>query len=149
MVVKEFEYEHEYVNGNTVVKPQRRSEDTDKKKYEELQRSKRERNKKRKEEKKRRHGILQITAFLFVVGMVIIVRDNNVYSMQKELTTIKSEIKVVQDDNESLRVDLLKVSSLDNIKTNAEKRLGMVPATKENTIQIELPNKYFDSIENK
>ena len=146
MVVKEFEY----VNGNTVVKPERRSEETDKKKYEELQRSKRERNKrKREEEKKRRNGILQIAAFIFIIGMVIISRDSNVYSTQKELTNINSEIKVVRDDNEALRVELLKVASLENIKTNAEKKLGMVAATKENTIQIELPNKYFDNIENK
>ena len=148
MVVKEFEFE--YVNGNTVVKPQRRSEETDKKKYEELQRSKRERNKRlREEEKKKRKGILQIAAFIFVIGIVIISRDNNVYSTQKELTNITSEIKVVRDDNEALRVDLLKVASLENIKTKAEKKLGMVAATKENTIQIELPNKYFDNIEGK
>ena len=146
MVVKEFGY----VNGNTVLKPERRSEETDKKKYEELQRSKRERNKRRREEEKnRRIGILQISALILVIGIVIISRDSNVYSTQKELTNINSEIKVVRDDNESLRVDLLKVASLENIKTQAEKKLGMVAATKENTRQIELPNKYFENIENK
>jgi len=146
MVVKEFGY----VNGNTVLKPERRSEETDKKKYEELQRSKRERNKRRREEEKnKRIGILQISALILVIGIVIISRDSNVYSTQKELTNINSEIKVVRDDNESLRVDLLKVASLENIKTQAEKKLGMVAATKENTRQIELPNKYFENIENK
>lgn len=148
MVVKEFQ--SEYVNGNTVIKPQRRSEETDKKKQEELQRLKRQRNKrKREEEESIRKAILQIAAFIFIIGMVIITRDSKVYSTQKDLTSINKEIKAVSDDNEALRVDLLKVGSLDNIKTKAEKELGMVVATKENTIQLELPNKYFDNVANK
>lgn len=148
MVVKEFQ--SGYVNGNTVIKPQRRSEETDKKKQEELQRLKRQKNKrKRAEEESLRRSILQIAAFIFIIGMVIISRDSKVYGTQKDLTSINKEIKAVSDDNESLRVDLLKVGSLDNIKTKAEKELGMVVATKENTIQLELPNKYFDNVGNK
>jgi len=146
MIVKEFEY----VNGNTVVKPERRERETDKRKYEELQRSKKERNKRiREEEKKKRNGILQIAAFIFIVGIFIITRDSQVYSTQRDIDKINSEIKLIKDDNEAIRVELLKVSSLANIKTKAETKLGMVPATKENTIQIELPNKYFDNIEGK
>jgi len=143
MVVKEFEY----ISGNTVTKPERRGKETDKKKYEELQHSKRERNKrKRAEEKKKRNAILQIAAFIFIIGIFIIYRDNNVYSTQGELEKINSEIKTVKDDNEAIRVELLKVASLESIKTKAETKLGMVPATKENTIQIKLPSEYFDSI---
>lgn len=142
MVVKEFEY----VNGNTVAKPER-SREIDKKKYEELQHSKRERNKrKREEEKRKRSGILQIASFIFIIGIFIIYRDSNVYNTQKELDKINNQIKIVKDDNEALRVELLKVASLENIKTKAETKLGMVPSTKENTIQIQLPNEYFENI---
>lgn len=143
MIVKEFEY----VSGNTVKKPERKSRETDKKKYEELQRSKKDRNKRlRAEEKKKRNGILQIAAFIFIVGIFIISRDSNVYNTQKDLDKINSEIKIVKDENEALRVELLKVAALKNIKINSETKLGMIPATKENTIQIQLPDEYFDKI---
>jgi cell division protein FtsL len=143
MIVKEFEY----INGNIAEKPERRIRETDKKKYEELQRSKQERNKRLKEEaKKKKNGVLQVAAFIFIMGIFIISRDSNVYNSQKSLDTINSEIKVVKDENEALRVELLKVSSLENIKTKAETKLGMVPATKENTIQLQLPNEYFDNV---
>jgi len=143
MIVKEFEY----VNGNTVVKPERKDREIDRKKYEELKRSKRERNKRlRGEEKKRRNGILQIAAFIFIIGVFIISRDSQVYSTQRDLDKINSEIKVAKADNEALRVELLKVASLGNVKTKAETKLGMVPATKETTIQLQMPNIYFDNI---
>lgn len=52
------------------------------------------------------------------------------YNMQKEVINLDSQIKVVNDENEALRVELLKVGTLDNIKSQAEERLGMVVATR-------------------
>lgn len=140
MIVKEFDY----VKGNTVVKPNRKIKESDKK-YKELERS--QRNKKKREymkQREKRIACLQIASLIFVIGLVVISRDTKVYNMQKELSTINSEISKVTDENEALRIELLKRGSLDNIKTNAESKLGMSIATKDNTMQIEVPSNYFE-----
>lgn len=140
MIVKEFDY----VKGNTVVKPNRQSTESDKK-YKELERSKRNKKKRAYEKKKQnRIACLQIAALIFTVGLVVISRDTKVYNMQKELTSINKQISTVTDENEALRIQLLKIGSLDNIKTNAENKLGMSIATKDNTMQIEVPSNYFE-----
>ena len=64
--------------------------------------------------------------------------------MQKELDKLDTEIETIKDENEALRVNLLKIGSLDNIKTQAEERLNMSIATKENTMEIEVPSNYFE-----
>jgi len=76
--------------------------------------------------------------------MFVISRDTKVYNMQKELTSLNSKINTMIDENEALRIELLKVGSLDNIKVNAESKLGMSIATKDNTMQIEVPSSYFE-----
>ena len=127
MIVKEYEY----IRGNTATQP-RRSSEPDRKRYEELQKAKRERKRRKlEEERRKRKGARQIAAAIAILGVITIARDTKVYSMQSDLAKLNSEIKSVDDENEALRVELLKVASLDNIKTNAEEKLGMVVATKD------------------
>jgi len=146
MVVKEFDY----VNGNTAVKPQRKSSERDRKKYEELKRSKKNRNRRLQDERKnRRSAMLQIAVAILIVGTVIISRDSKVYSIQNEVSKIKSEINNVTAENEALDVDLLKFSSLDNIKTNAEEKLGMVTSTKACLVAIDMDGNYFQELNDK
>lgn len=146
MVVKEFDY----VQGNTVVKPQRKSTERDRKKYEELKRSKKNRNRRLLEEKKnRRSAMLQIALTILIVGTVIISRDANVYSIQSKVSDIKSEIKNITAENEAMKVDLLKFSSLDNIKTNAEGKLGMITSTKDSLVEIDMSGNYFQELNDK
>ena len=143
MEVKEFNY----VNGNTAVKPQRKSTERDRKKYEELERSKKNRNRRLLEERKsRRNALIQIAVAILIVGTVIISRDARVYSMQSNVSDIKDEIKSVTADNEALKVELLKISSLDNIKTNAETKLGMVAITKDYIIPMDMEGNYFQEL---
>lgn len=68
--------------------------------------------------------------------------------MQSEVKEINADIKMVNDENEALRVELLKVASLENIRTNAEEKLGMAVVTKENVVQIDLSENYFAELEN-
>ena len=142
MLVKEYDY----INGSTAVNPHRQVRD--KEKQEKLEKVRRQRNKRIKEEQvRKRLGVLQIAFVIFLMGFITISRDSKVYSMQQEVTKINKEIKVISDENEAIRVDLLKVASLDNIKTNAEERLGMSVATKENTIQVDFSQNYFSDLE--
>ena len=144
MIVKEFDY----VKGNTVVKPTRKSKESNKK-QKELERAKRNKQKRQHEkQRKTRMACLQIAAVIFFGGFFIVHQDTKVYQKQRELASINNEIRVVTDNNEALRIDLLKMSSLDSIKTNAESKLGMSIATKDNTTQIEVPSNYFE-VENK
>lgn len=146
MVVKEFDY----VNGNTAVKPQRKSTERDRKKYEELKRSKKNRNRRLQDERKnRRSAMLQIAVAILIVGTVIISRDAKVYSIQSQISDVKSEIKKVTAENEAINVDLLKFSSLANIKTNAEEKLGMVTATKASLVEVEMSGNYFQELNDK
>ena len=134
MIVKEYEY----IRGNTATQP-RRSSEPDRKRYEELQKAKRERKRRKlEEERRKRKGARQIAAAIAILGVITIARDTKVYSMQSDLAKLNSEIKSVDDENEALRVELLKVASLDNIKTNAEEKLGMVVATKDEMLQMDL-----------
>ena len=132
MIVKEYEY----IRGNTATQP-RRSSEPDRKRYEELQKAKRERKRRKlEEERRKRKGARQIAAAIAILGVITIARDTKVYSMQSDLAKLNSEIKSVDDENEALRVELLKVASLDNIKTNAEEKLGMVVATKDEMLSL-------------
>ena len=144
MIVKEYEY----IRGNTATQP-RRSSEPDRKRYEELQKAKRERKRRKlEEERRKRKGARQIAAAIAILGVITIARDTKVYSMQSDLAKLNSEIKSVDDENEALRVELLKVASLDNIKTNAEEKLGMVVATKDEMLQMDLSGNYFEDLEN-
>ena len=129
MIVKEYEY----IRGNTAAQPRRSSE---------------RKRRKLEEERRKRKGARQIAAAIAILGFITIARDTKVYSMQSDLAKLNSEIKSVDDENEALRVELLKVASLDNIKTNAEEKLGMVVATKDEMLQMDLSGNYFEDLEN-
>lgn len=146
MIVKEFDY----VQGNTVIKPQRKSTERDRKKYEELKRSKKNRNRRLLEKKKnRRSAMLQIALTILIAGTVIISRDAKVYGIQKSITETKVEIKNITAENEAIKIDLLKFSSLENIKTNAEEKLGMIVSTKDSLVEIDMSGNYFQELDDK
>lgn len=144
MVIKEYGY----VKGNTVINPQRKSVESDKKRHEEQERAKRKRNKRKFEEQKNlRKTAVQVSCIIFVIGMIIISRDIKVYNMERDVAQLNSQIKTKTEENEALRVDLLKVGTIDNIRSKAEQKLGMVVATKDNKIEVQIPGNYLDDEE--
>ncbi|GKU23955.1 hypothetical protein CFB3_21770 [Clostridium folliculivorans] len=124
MVVKEFDY----VNGNTALNPKRKVNDPQRdKQYEDLKKSKIDRDRRLKERQKRnRRAATQVIVMLFVLGIATIWRDVKVYTVQAQLTQVNSDIKEIGAENESLKAEILKSSSLDTIKTTAESKLGMI-----------------------
>ena len=113
MVVKEYDY----IKGNTALNPKRKVNERDNKKYDQLKKSKKNRERRIQEQKRKtRATMLQISLFILIMGIITIARDSQVFTMQKELTSINKEIKIYEAENEALKVDLLKASSLDNIK---------------------------------
>lgn len=144
MVVKEYDY----IKSSTVAQPKRKISEPERKQFDELQRAKKRRKRRKaKQEQNRRKAALQIALIIFVFGTISIARDSKVYSMQKQVTKISQEIKLLDDENEAIRVDLLKVASLENIRTSAEEKHGMVVATKENMVPVDFSTNYFEELD--
>ncbi|WP_024614997.1 cell division protein FtsL [Clostridium sp. Ade.TY] len=143
MIVKDFDY----VRGNTAVKPQRKYDDIKKDKQRKNQRN----NKKKKlatlQKKKKIAGTIQVALVIFILGVATIWRDTKVYNLQTQVGTINSEIKTMNSENEALRVDLLKHSSLKGIESKAKNKLGMLPPAKADKVDIDLSKDCLNGLE--
>lgn len=141
------EKEYEYIRGNTAVQPKRKEYEVPRRKsLEEVQRERKEKAQKLKNKQKgTNRAIVQGLIVLGVVGIWTIARDARIYKMQSELEQIKTDTKVIMDNNEALRVDLLKFSSIETIKTKA-KELGMEIPNSDSTINVNLQKDYFPKI---
>jgi len=132
MIVKEFDY-----NGSSALKPQRKEQtipstetyDKKKKKIEQQRR-------KKQKDKKIRKSVYQIVLLILVVGGITISRDVKVYKTQQQLDSLNKEINSVITENEALKVQILKASSLDKIEDIAKNKLKMILPTKENMIKL-------------
>lgn len=145
MIVREYDY----IKGSTAVKPERKI------------REKKQNNKRRgihrlkknkqlleaqKQRKNNRKYAAAIAAMIFTFGCATILGDSRVYKMQKNVTDLNSDIKKMQEENEALKVKLLKFSSLSNIEDNAVSTLGMVTPSQGDTIKIDFSEDYFASL---
>ena len=103
--------------------------------------------KKRKEEKKEKElkNILQVASIALVLGVLTIARDGRVYRLQNDLSNVKSEAKTITAENEALRVNLLKFSSLGEIKAFASKE-GMKVPQKDDIITVNITKDFFANI---
>ncbi|MDV4150663.1 cell division protein FtsL [Clostridium sp. AL.422] len=139
--------EYDYIRGNTALNPKRRYDEEKKRQVrEEIERQKKEQLRKAQETKKAVvKNILQVASIALVFGVLTIARDGKVYRMQNDLSSVKSNIKTATAENEALRVNLLKLASLDEIKLVASET-GMVVPQKEDTITINITKDFFADI---
>lgn len=134
-----------YVNGSTAYAPERNTENPlTKEEYEKLRRAKIERSNRFKQKKnaKKRGTIINI-AGIFVIGLGIIWSEAQVYGIQNQLSSIKKEIVEVNKSNEDLRLQLVKVSSISNIKTVAEEKLHMINPNRSQILFADLNKNNF------
>lgn len=137
--------EKKYIVGNNVLSPNRDSSALERERYKELERAKQERNRRIKQkQRKRKLSVIQVVALVFISGITLVWRDAKIYSMQKNLATTKREIETTRLKNEALKVDLLKVSSIEYVKTQAEKNLNMVEPQKNSAMAIDLSKDNFN-----
>lgn len=140
--------EADYYNDNAVRQPLKQKPEVDKRKYEELEKARRNRIKRKVEaEKKKRKGIMQIAAAIFIIGILSISRDSQVYKMQKQLNHVQNQVKEAEDENEALKIEVMKNKSIQNIVSQANERLGMRIATKDDMVTIDLSNNYFAELD--
>ncbi|PWX28467.1 cell division protein FtsL, partial [Clostridium perfringens] len=94
-------------------------------------------NKEEKSKKiKNKKSVYQIVLLILVVGGITISRDVKVYKTQQQLDSLNKEINSVITENEALKVQILKASSLDKIEETAKNKLKMILPTKENMIKL-------------
>ena len=148
MIVREVEYE---VKGNVVIKPNIKEREERERKYREQEEQKRKRRELKKKISKRkaerRAVINKFIIGMFALGILIIGMQVYVYGLQRNVTEIKNQIKAVNEDSQSMRVSMLNQYSLNSIKTSAEDKYNMKIATKKDSVNIDLSQNYFVSLD--
>lgn len=144
MVKREFDY----INGSTAVKPERKIQRKERN-YEEYRKAKIRRQKlKKKEKSKKFRNMIQIAMVVLVLGSITIYRDGKVYLLKSDLKNVNKEIKILDAENEAIRVDLLKNSSLKNIENNAKNKIKMLENSEAKKIEIDLSTNHLGDLMN-
>jgi cell division protein FtsL len=89
---------------------------------------------------------MTVAVVIFTLGVATIAGDNKVYSMQNSVTSLNTQIKQAQEENEALKVELLKFSSLNNIEKKAEGNLSMFVPKKGEVVKIDFSQDYFSDL---
>ena len=144
MVKREFDY----INGSTAVKPERKIQRKERN-YEEYRKAKIRRQKLKKQEKSKKfRSMIQIAMVVLVLGSITIYRDGKVYSLKSDLKNVNKEIKILDAENEAIRVYLLKNSSLKNIENNAKNKIKMLENSEAKKIEIDLSTNHLGDLMN-
>ena len=142
--------EYDYIKGSTVSAPERKSGvRKQNKKYKQIQRRKKINNRNtllRNRRKNDRKYILTMIVIIFGMGFVTICGDDKVYDMQTKISNLSTQINQTQEENEALKVKLLKFSALNNIQEKAGTKLSMFIPNKEETVRIDFSQNYFENL---
>lgn len=146
--------EYEYIKGNTVLAPERKRRVVRKpdKKYTHIQRKKQLNNKNtflKSKRKNDRKYLLTVAGVIVTLGFMTISGDGKVYTMEKKLGSLNTAIKQTQEENEALKVKIIKFSSLNNIEQNANSKLSMFVPSKKETVKIDFSQNYFKDLKPK
>ncbi|WP_180277943.1 cell division protein FtsL [Clostridium sp. LS] len=145
--------EYDYIKGNTVLAPERKTRirKPDKKQIQ-IKKRRKIANKNivlKNRRKNDRKYLLTVAVMVIGLGLITIYEDNKVYSMQGKVSGLTNEIKQTQEDNEALEVQILKYSSLSNIQENAKNKLAMYVPNKDETVRIDFSQNYFKDLKPK
>lgn len=134
--------EYDYIKGNTAFLPERKIEEK------EVKEKQQQRNNKKlaQNKKKLTKDFMGMVFIMFILGASSLSIDGYVYTLQKELSNVELKVSSQLEVNEALKVNLLKISSIEKIKTTAEEELAMVYPEKTGTISIDMSKEYFSHI---
>ncbi|NLZ33654.1 MAG: cell division protein FtsL [Clostridiales bacterium] len=140
--------EYDYIRGNTAVKPKRKDNAIEKRR-EKRNLEERRREIQRKEARRNKSivmNILHVATVILILGVINIALDGRVYKTQKILSDVKNEIRIVKAEGEALRVNLLKNSSIEEIKEYAN-AIGMKTPGKNDTVVVTIKKNFFENIQ--
>jgi hypothetical protein len=145
LVVKKDEL---YINGSTVLVPERNRENPlIKEEYEKLRKSKIERsNRQKKLKNTNKRKILFSIVCVFILGFGLITSETEVYNSQQKLTEIKKQIADVNKDNNDLELKLVKVGGIDHIQQTAQNNLHMIAPDRKSIIYADLNKNNFAKV---
>ena len=135
MVVREYDY----IRGNTALAPERKIKEKEVKK-------KKKQTRKEFDWKNNRSKIISSAVIVSILGVASLTIDSYVYKIQKNLSNLEVEMETELSKSEAMKVELLKVSSLDNINNIAVNGLNMAYPDKSSSITIDMSKNYFDHI---
>lgn len=142
MIISEKE---NYFNGNTVLVPEYIPSSPQKR--EELEKLEKARKKNRENKIKKRikykFNVILNTSIIFIIGITLIYRYSVIYDMQKKINIINTEISTINKQNENLKIQLIKVSSIQEIEKVALEKLHMISPDKNHVIYSDLSKKNF------
>ncbi|WP_322020497.1 hypothetical protein [Clostridium butyricum] len=90
--------------------------------------------------------MLTVVMVILGLGCVTVAGDSKIYKMQKSVTTLENQISSTSEENEALRVKILKYSSLSNIEESASNGLGMHIPHGDDVVKIDFSNNYFKDV---
>lgn len=136
------------VKGNTAVKPLKKTTICKPKKNSQIRKQKKndKKNMFRRERQSDRKYIFTVILFVLGLGCITIAGDGKVYKLQNNVTTLENQINSTKEENEALRVKILKYSSLDNIEENAGNSLGMYLPHSDDVVKIDFSDDYFKDV---
>lgn len=139
------ERQKNYISGSEVLKEEVLREQ--KKKVDSLKEFKKEnyKNKRQKQNLKRMNMIKGLSVF-FLVAMTIMVRYSIIYSTQKQIINLKSEITKVKCNSDELKVALLKHDNINEIDAKAKTEYGMKEPRVANTYYYDLSKNNFAEV---
>lgn len=137
--------EIEYINGSTVIRREEKRYDEERQKdIERIKKSKRDRQLREKlKTKQLKKNMSQIIVAVFVTGMIVMVGDSRVYSAQRQIKDMKKAISSLHSSNEDMKVQIIKISSIDQIKDLSENKLKMVSPTIEDNVYVDMSKNNF------
>ncbi|MHC1682526.1 MAG: hypothetical protein AB6733_06210 [Clostridiaceae bacterium] len=134
-----------YVNGNTVLKPNRvQYEKQNNEQYEKLK--KQQKQLKRKEEKEakiKKVKVISLILLAFVLGFTVVLRYSLIYSVQKEYVEARQGIAQLNKENESLQINLIKLEDNQDVKAKIAS-LKMVSPNKNTCVNVDLNKEVFN-----
>ena len=138
--------EYDYIKGNTVTSPSRRIErQTPVRRHKNTKRIAKNRRLKEKRKSDRKY-LLNIAVVILCLGSLTILGDSRVYNMQSRIRALNSEINDLNEENEALKITILKYSSLRNIQDNAQSKLSMEVAQKNDVVVVDCSRNYFKDV---
>ena len=136
------------IKGNTAVKPLKKT--TIRKPKKQNKNRKKIKSKaylSRKQKQSDRKYMLTVILTVLGLGCITIAGDGKVYKMQQTVSKLENQISTTEEENEALRVKILKYSALNNIEENASNSLGMHVAQGSDVVKIDFSDNYFQNIE--
>ena len=134
-----------YVSGNTVLVPEYNpSRKYDDEKYKKLEKAKKEAQiNMRRQQTKQKLYVLRMIAFVFIVGVVLLLRYASIYKMEANLQSYKTGISNLKAQNESLRLILARSSNIKSVEETAVNNLHMVRANASDVLMVDLTKNNF------